>query len=161
VLALWIRHLALCAAGAPAPSLLVTRVKDKGPRVDTFRPLAVPEAKAYLDELVRLFVEGQERPLRFLPITSFAYAAALTKTTKKAGPKTPAEALVVARAEYDGKETSEAARDAHAPLAFDRRLPPFDERFDASERELGATEFHALATGVFGPILARVEEERL
>ena len=160
LLSLWIRHLALCASGVGEPSMLVTRVKDKGTRVDLYRPLAVSEARAYLDELVRLFIEGQARPLRFLPITSHAYASALGGAKKKGGPKKPADALVLARTEYDGKDRSEAVQEPHAPLAFDRRLPPFDDRFDARERELEHTEFHTLACAVFGPILSRVQEER-
>jgi hypothetical protein len=138
----------------------VTRVKDKGPRVERARPLAASEARAFLEDLVTLFVEGQTRPLRFMPITSYGYAAALAKGTKRAGPKTPAEALVVARSEYDGKDSSEASRDPHAPLAFDRRPPPFDERYEANQLALEGTEFHALACRVFGPIFTRLEEER-
>ena len=100
------------------------------------------------------------RPLRFLPVSSYCYATSLSRGTKKAGPKSPVEALAAARNEYDGKDGGEATREPHAPLAFDRTSPPFDQRFDANERRLEETEFHALAVGVFGPILSRVEEER-
>jgi exodeoxyribonuclease V gamma subunit len=161
-LSLWIRHLAQCAAGTNAASLLVTRSdkKDKlGAFVQSFRPLAADEAQAYLDDLVALFLEGQLRPLRFMPLTSHCYAVALAKGTKKSGPKSPAEALVGARSEYDG-DNSEASRDPHAPLAFDRRRPPFDADFDEGERRIEETEFHALACRVFGPVLARLQEER-
>lgn len=160
LLSLWIRHLALCASGVATPSVLITRTKDKGPRLDVFRPLEASEATAYLAELVRWFGEGQTRPLRFLPVSSHCYATSLTRGTKKTGPKSPAEALAAARGEYDGKDGGEATREPHAPLAFDRSSPPFDPRFDAGERRLEETEFHALACGVFGPILSRVEEER-
>jgi hypothetical protein len=93
-------------------------------------------------------------------VSSYCYASALARGTKKAGPKSPAEALAAARGEYDGKDGGEATREPHAPLAFDRLSPPFDPRFDAGELRLEETEFHTLAYGVFGPILARVEEER-
>jgi exodeoxyribonuclease V gamma subunit len=160
VLTLWIRHLAQCAAGVTEPSALVTHVKDKPPRVETFRPLERAEARAYLDDLVAHFVDGQLRPLRFMPLTSHAYALALAKVSAKSGPKTPFEALATAKAEYDGKEAGEAFRDPHAPLAFDRRRPPFDERYDEEESGLENTEFHRLACGVFGPILSRIAQEK-
>ncbi|HWP06780.1 MAG TPA: exodeoxyribonuclease V subunit gamma [Polyangiaceae bacterium] len=159
VLSLWIRHLAQCAAGTAEPSALVTQVKDKPPLVETFRPLEAAEARAYLEPLVEGFLEGQLRPLRFLPLTSHAYACALAKVSARTGPKTPIEALASARLEYDGKDLAESTRDAHAPLAFDRRRPPFDERYDTEESALETTEFHRLACTVFGPILARVEED--
>jgi len=159
VLALWIRHLAQCAAGALEPSALVTQVKDKPPLVELFRPLDAAEAHAYLEPLVSNFREGQLRPLRFLQLTSHAYACALAKVSARSRPQTPVEALVSARLEYDGKDNAEATRDAHAPLAFDRRRPPFDERYDAEESALETTEFHRLACTVFGPVLARITEE--
>jgi len=160
VLTLWIRHLAQCAAGVPAPSALVTQVKDKPPRVETFRPLEASEARAYLEHLVSHFVKGQLRPLRFMPLTSHTYACALAKGSAKTGPKTPVEALAAARTDYDGKDGAEGLRDPHAPLAFDRRRPPFDDRYDTEESGLETTEFHALACGVFGPVLSRIAEER-
>ncbi len=170
LLALWISHLALCAAGVPEPSMLVTRPKKdskKGPVVEKLAALSAEQAKVHLEGLVRRFVEGQERPLRFMPKTSHIYAkailakAVLEGNKKKGGPKSPTDALAAAKSEYDGRDdSSEASRDPHAPLSFDRRQPPFDADYDAGERRLEATEFHLLACGVFGPIFERLSEEK-
>lgn len=158
LLELWIRHVALAAAGHALKSTLVSRDKDYRdnvrPRVQVLGALAADEARALLGELVRLFVAGQARALPFLPQVSHCYVLGIRRGTKTKGPKTPAEALNSAVYEYEGV----AERDPHAPLAFDQRLPPFDAAFDADERPLERTEFHALALGVYDPVLEHLVE---
>jgi exodeoxyribonuclease V gamma subunit len=154
LLALWIRHVALAAGGRVARSTLVTREEER-PSVQVLGPLAPEAAKRVLSELVELFVLGQTRPLAFLPVVSHTYLLGIRRGPKTKGPKSPAEALVGAVYEYDGRETE---RDPHAPLAFDGLLPPFDADFDADRRGLEATEFHALAARVYDPLLAALVE---
>jgi len=155
LLPLWIRHLAQCAQGEPAPSRLVLRGDRKKTQADVrgLKPLAPPEARAYLEDLALRFVEGQKRPLPFMPATSYAYAEKLGTGDAAAF----AGALVKAKGEYDGDD-KEGARDAHAPVAFDHRSPPFDEGFESGERRLEATEFHELALRIFGPIFPHLED---
>jgi exodeoxyribonuclease V gamma subunit len=154
LLALWIRHLGLAASGRVARSTLVARDEER-PSVQVFGTLAPERARALLAELVELFVAGQTRPLPFLATVSHCYLLGIRRGTKTKGPKSPAEALNSAVYEYDGKE---AERDPHAPLAFDRLLPPFDAEFDAERRPLEATAFHALAARVYDPLLAELVE---
>jgi exodeoxyribonuclease V gamma subunit len=153
LLALWIRHLALAASGRVARSTLVAR--DEKPSVQVLGPLAPETAKKLLAELTALFVAGLSRPLPFLASVSHCYLLGIRRGTKTKGPKTPADALNAAIYLYD---SSEAERDGHAPLAFDRLLPPFDPEFDAERRSLEATEFHALAARVYDPVLAGLVE---
>lgn len=158
LLELWIRHVALAAAGHGVKSTLVSRDKDYKdnvrPRVQVFGVLERDQARALLAELVTLFVSGQARPLPFLAQVSHCYLLGLRRGTKTKGPKTPAEALNSAVYEYDGT----AELDPHAPLAFDQRLPPFDALFDADERRLEDTEFHVLAARVYDPVFVHLVE---
>ncbi len=154
LLALWIRHLALAASGRVARSTLIAREDDKA-SVQVFGTLAPEAARRHLSELLALFVEGQSRPLPFLATVSHCYLLKLRRGSKTKGPKTPAEALNAAVYEYDGKESE---RDPHAPLAFDRLLPPFDAEYDAERRPLEATQFHTLAARVYDPLLAELVE---
>ncbi|HSU41643.1 MAG TPA: hypothetical protein VLJ38_18825, partial [Polyangiaceae bacterium] len=154
LLALWIRHLALAASGRVARSTLIAREDDK-PSVQVLGTLAPETARRHLSELVALFVEGQSRPLPFLATVSHCYLLGIRRGSKTKGPKSPAEALNSAVYEYDGKESE---RDPHAPLAFDRLLPPFDAEYDAERRPLEATPFHTLAARVYDPLLAALVE---
>jgi hypothetical protein len=85
---------------------------------------------------------------------SHCYVLGIRRGTKTKGPKTPAEALNSAVYEYE----SATELDPHAPLAFDQRLPPFDPAFDANERRVEATEFHALAARVYDPLFQHLVE---
>ena len=157
LLALWIRHLGLAAMGSDARSTLVTRdEKKKPPSVQVLSPLDPNEAKERLDELVRLFIEGQARALPFLPKVSHGYLLGIRRGPKTKGPKSPEEALATAVSEYDSAVERES--DQHSPLAFDQRLPPFDEQYDADARRVEDTEFHALAARVFDPVFAGILE---
>jgi exodeoxyribonuclease V gamma subunit len=154
LLAAWIQHLGLSAAGRGASSTLVSR-DEKQPRVQVFEALTAEEGRRLLGELVALFIEGQARALPFLPSVSQCYLLGIRRGTKTKGPKSPADALSSAVYEYDSKELE---RDPHAALAFDQRLPPFDAEFDAEEKPLERTEFHALAARVYDPLLEHLVE---
>lgn len=71
-LAGWIDHLAMSASGLAQPTHLIGY--DRKGRAASYLPaLTQPEqAKALLAELVRLFVEGMNRPLAYFPHTALA-----------------------------------------------------------------------------------------
>jgi exonuclease V gamma subunit len=163
ILALWIRHLALCAMGEARAATLVTKAvvnKSGAPRgacVQAFRPLERDAARALLSDLAHGFRVGQVRPLPFLPPASLAYFVARKAPDARGKLKNASEALATAVAQYE-PEPGEPGYDAHAALAFDRRVPPFDARYEQREIALETTEFHALAEGVFAPLLAHLSE---
>ena len=71
-LALWVEHLALCAAGIldpSQPSLLIAKDSER-----TFQVLESAQALALLSEYVALYREGLNRPLPLFPTASFELA---------------------------------------------------------------------------------------
>jgi exodeoxyribonuclease V gamma subunit len=140
----WIRHLGSCAAPGPsARSVLVGRGKGKADVVE-WKPLPIDAAVRELGQLVQVYREGLERPLPFLPDTSRKYCLALASGADAA--------LSAAVGAYDDDERGERAYDPHPSRAFDDALPPFDRRFDAGERGVEETDFHRIATLVYGPL---------
>jgi exonuclease V gamma subunit len=121
----------------------------KGPEVKALSPLEPAVARERLAELVELYFEGQSRPLPFMPEPSRAHAEVLLKG------KSPLEALHKAEQEYVD-DPSKAYFDAHADLAFDHRVPPFDSGFEAQARLVEETAFHQLSLVVFRPLFERV-----
>ena len=131
LLALWIRHLALCVAleradgalGLPARSLLVAEggMHELGP---------VADAEAHLTDLLALYAEGRRRPLPFFAATSHLQ---VTKGTK------------AARGNWEGNDHQQGEGSAPAyRLCF------------RGEDPLGP-EFESLAERVYGPLLAALE----
>jgi exodeoxyribonuclease V gamma subunit len=154
-LELWLRHLALCAAGigTAESSVRVGRDEKKRAAVLKLVPLAPDVARRHLDALVTLYVEGQSRPLPFLPEESLDYAERVESEKEGASPRV-AIANVAGAYEREG-----FARDPHPQRAFDARQPPFDAKFDLGERRVEDTEFHALAARVFAPYREAAELE--
>jgi exodeoxyribonuclease V gamma subunit len=152
LLALWLRHLAAAAGGAPVRSTLIERDEDSA--LSILPALEPAVARERLEEVVELYFEGQSRPLPFLPEPSRAYAEALAKG------KSAAEALYKADSAYKD-DPDEIGFDAHADLAFDHRVPPFDPGYDTQARLVEETEFHRLSLALFWPPLALVSHEEL
>jgi exodeoxyribonuclease V gamma subunit len=154
-LELWIRHLALCAGGR-SPLKRSARVardaKSRGDKrkvaVVEFEPLPQETARAELGSLAELFLDGQSRPLPFMPKESFCYVERLKEK------KNARDALGTAVAAYDGSDMSTSAFDPHPQRAFDSLMPPFDARYDRGELALEKTEFHVLAHRVLGLLFA-------
>ncbi len=146
-LELWIRHLALCAAeGAPRQSSVrVGRDGKKSGTIGVLELVALPRARAieHLELLVERYLEGQARPLPFLPPESDAYVGKV-----RAGKAN--EGIGAAQQKYEGQGGT-LQRDPHPQRAFNHRLPPFNPLFDRGERSAEQTRFHALALEVLGP----------
>jgi exodeoxyribonuclease V gamma subunit len=155
---LWLRHLVLCAAGGSAKESSVRVGRDEKKRASVLKLVPLPPAVAreHLEELVALYVEGQSRPLPFLPEESFDYFERLRPAKEGAALPAPRAAIVSVASSYE-REGFE--RDPHPQRAFDARHPPFDAKFDLGERAVEETEFHALARRVFEPFHAAVELE--
>ncbi|MDR0702174.1 MAG: exodeoxyribonuclease V subunit gamma [Azoarcus sp.] len=71
-LSAWLDHLALCAAPPPGMTCQtrsLTRDADFA-----LRPLTPADARAHLEELLKLYREGLTRPLRFFPKSAWEYA---------------------------------------------------------------------------------------
>ncbi len=134
----WVRHLALCSgAEAGTRTVWVGRGKDEGADAVEWSPLPPEQATRDLGALVRLYRQGLERPLPFLPETSRRYL------------ERGASGAVAAYAEGDFAET---LLDPHAARAFSGMLPPFDAAFEVGDKPIEDTEFHALAAAVYGPL---------
>jgi exodeoxyribonuclease V gamma subunit len=153
LLAVWIRHLAACAGGAPGPSTLIER-SNKGPSVTVLPPVEVAMARKRLDELAELYLLGQTQALQFVPESSRAHAHTILCG------KSALEALAKADSVYE-EDPSEPAFDAHVDLAFDHRVPPFDAGYEAGARLVEETAFHQLALVVFRPLLELATQEEL
>lgn len=135
----WIAHVALCASGSARPSYLITRGESKRPFVEQeFTPLVESEAKELLTRFTELYMEGQRRPLPFLPQASHDYVKALARGVGSALEKAA-----------DGYERGDGARDPHPARAFGGLIPPFDDAYERGEKALADTEFHQLSRAVF------------
>lgn len=138
----WIRHVAQCCVpGAAQPAVLIGRSGEAAKAVK-WRPLLPGEAQQALEGLVELYREGQQGPLPFLPDTSARYHATGSGT----------EAGVAAAVAAFESERGETAYDPHPARAFGGLLPPFDAAYDAGERALDETRFHAVALAVYQPL---------
>ncbi len=131
LLDLWIRHLALNAAGARGyPKRSAHVASDK---VVEFRP--VEEAEAELEKLVRIYARGLRELIPFFPETSRVFAEQIAKE------KTPEDALEAARREWGPSDFGwSEARDDYFDLCFNKVDPL-------------AGEFGELALAVYKPLL--------
>jgi exodeoxyribonuclease V gamma subunit len=130
VLALWVRHLAVNAAGPAVESYLLTREQ-------TLRLRPVQNAAATLADLLALARQGLCEPLPLLPKSAYAYAAA----------NEPDKGMKAAWGEWEGKSSRDRdipgeKDDPDVQLAFRGRQP------------LQEPAFVELAERVFGPLLA-------
>jgi exodeoxyribonuclease V gamma subunit len=134
-IALWIRHMALCAAGpgrCPARSVLVARGEEIA-----LEP--VQDAREHLARLAELYRAGREIALPFFPESSLAYAKALARHGQED------RALESARRAFEPDERREGSgeRDVHIETAL--------KGHDPLEVDLGGIGFASLATLVWGP----------
>ena len=130
VLSLWVRHLALNAAGLAVESHLLTREQ-------TVRLAPVENAAHVLADLLALARQGLCEPLPLLPKSALAYAAA----------NDPDKGMKAARVEWEVKRSRDRdipgeKDDPDVQLAFRGRQP------------LQEPAFVELAERVFGPLLA-------
>lgn len=131
LLALWIRHLALCALGRrgalppgiPAVSSYVGT--DATIHLDPFEA-----AEEHLAVIAAAYREGRCRPLRLLPRSAFAYAR-----TKAKGGRDP---LAAARGVWEGDDFRPGeSEDPYFRLVF-RDADPLDHDFEALARNIVA-----------------------
>lgn len=137
VVALWVRHLALCATlRAPAWSHIVAQDKH-----GVLRPVAPARARTLLTDLLALHVRARARPLCFFPATSWAWLVG-----QAAAPAASREIPKEARDEwrrrgFDGGDDLGDGTDAHVVLLFGQADEgfPFDDTgfMELSERVLG------------------------
>ncbi len=144
VLASWIYHLVICHGAPPEyPRTSFLLCKDAALR---FGPLE--QSQALLEELLKLFRRGLEKPIHFFPNTSYEYAvqklnkslsdqAALAKAGQKWSGGDP-----------PGKYTRAESEDRYYDLCF-RHSDPLDDEFEKT------------ALTVFKPLLEHCEEIRL
>ena len=83
-LALWIRHLALCAARDDVADARFLASEDEGL---TLPPLDFDKAREHLGGLLGWYAEGLRTPLPFLSQSSWAWAEAVAKGKAKDSPK--------------------------------------------------------------------------
>ncbi|MBI4861947.1 MAG: exodeoxyribonuclease V subunit gamma, partial [Candidatus Riflebacteria bacterium] len=155
-LALWIRHLALNAAGSggiPPRSRLLVR-SDKVSGVDEVELDPVDDATGRLADLVRLFLLGQRVPLPFFPESSLEYASRLRSGRPEDG--SPHGALARARQRF---ESDFGGRGSESTDPYVQKAFGVDPLGDAGRTVPGCAEalsFEALAVRVFGPFLEQV-----
>ena len=157
-LSLWVRHLALCASGWLAPSVLVGR-KAKGGAVGALRlqPLSSDEAREHLEQLVALYRLGERGPLPLFPAASWSYAK------RCVGDATAhADALKAARATFGDVEQFQAgaeAQDIYVDRVF-RGVDPLADDFRPYDEPEWPT-FAELARAVFAPLASHQEGDEL
>ena len=162
-LALWIKHLALLAAGGyggPFQSVLIGRDRDKQ-REAIVRFDQVPDPGARLADLVRLYLLGQTIPLRFFPEASLAYAKLKASGKDDTAAREAAKGAFAPRA-FGGGPPS-AAEDPYIARVLDGRDPTDpDLRLVAVEGASSPDEpgFAELACAVFAPLLEHRSGER-
>jgi exodeoxyribonuclease V gamma subunit len=144
---LWIRHLALSAGRAGAPSVLCRRTGD-GAKVEVVRlpPLDPGVAKEQLEWLVKIFDIGQKRPLCFFPRSARVFAQKMVEQDDLA------KALRAAHNEFlQGKDEQGEWYDAY----FSRLFPGAE----ALDNEYATPSFAELANGIYVPFLDAAERE--
>ncbi|MCX4242297.1 exodeoxyribonuclease V subunit gamma [Paraliomyxa miuraensis] len=148
----WIRHLTLCALRpddqTPRTVLVGRPEKPGGARVCRMQP--VPDATERLDELARLYLAGQQRPLLLFPRSSLAYVQALREG------KDDAEARMIAHSEWTGRGHTEND-DPHLARIFGD-LDPLQEGFSLLDPPLLGGDFASLSRRVFNPLLEHLQE---
>ena len=160
-LALWLRHLAACAAGLEiSQSALVVRGSPRSPEgVETFvlRAVEREKAKDLLGILCGLSVLGRSVPLRFFPEASEKYFQML-----QSAPKKLREEEIVPAAFEEARKSLVPGKGSGRPLTLLAELYRGTDPlgvlgasgrplFDASE--LSEQPFARLAETLFGPLL--------
>jgi exodeoxyribonuclease V gamma subunit len=144
VLRAWLLHLAVNAVvpGSAAATILIGE--------DGLREYAPPpDTPAALMDLLDLYWQGLNAPLKFFPNTALAFAEAEFKSRQKKPSRTATPPLEKARVKWEGSDFPKRKgekEDAHFALCF-RDADPLDE------------EFIALARRVFDPILQHERRE--
>jgi len=153
LLALWIRHLGLCACapeGVPLRSVLVARAGEgAGVEIWELPEVGSRDAQRHLQELVQLREVGRTAPLPLFPESAFAYVDALRRHSLTSDPEAKADAA--ARAVWQSARSPAAeSLDAwnHAVFAGQN---PLDPSFLPAPAVPG---FRALARRLFEPLLA-------
>ncbi|MEJ5347568.1 MAG: exodeoxyribonuclease V subunit gamma [Desulfosoma sp.] len=132
-LRLWIQHLALCAARPSGVALESLHIGMGNREFLRFNPVENPEK--YLEDLVDLWFQGQQRPLPFFPESSWAYAK-----ESNGAPVLVPPARLCGKTWKDEYYERGDAYDVAVQMAF-RGLEPLDEAFAQ------------VAWKVFGPIV--------
>lgn len=158
LLALWIRHLALCAAPPPSGALrsvLVGRPREtdrSGVASAVFAPIAVDRALVQLSQLTQLYRLGRRAPLCLFPATAEVYVGKL-----RGGD--PDAALAAARKRFvDGFGFGEGG-DASVKLLFgaaDPLQPGFRPVLEVDG--VRVPDFDELARRVLTPLIEALEE---
>ncbi|MEM7156368.1 MAG: exodeoxyribonuclease V subunit gamma [Myxococcota bacterium] len=152
LLSAWIRHLVLCVlspSDQTRQSVLVGRPgKPGGAKICRLQP--VDDARARLEDLARLYVTGQQRPLLLFPRASFAYVEALRED------KGDTEARIAARGAWEGRGFAERD-DPHLARIFGDQ-DPLHEGFSLLSPPLVGGDFASLSRRVFGPLLDHLRE---
>jgi exodeoxyribonuclease V gamma subunit len=134
-LGLWIRHLALNAAGPDGYPRRSAHVASDS--IIGLEP--VEKAAAELEKLVRIYLRGTRELLPFFPEASLEFAMGIAKE------KSPEEAVEAARKKWDpGDHGWTEARDGYFDLCFGQ-VDPLDEKFSS------------LALEVFTPLLGHMK----
>lgn len=160
-LALWVEHLAVCAAGTPCESFLVARPQAERRRtnnradVETIRyfPVSAETAKLHLLALCCIYLRGQEEPVCFFPRAALRFVEVeLSETERGRLSAEEVTATALRRAHQD--LTGFGAGEALAPeisQVFRDELPLLGFREDKRQR------FMALARDIFQPLLRHRE----
>ena len=74
LLQVWVHHLILMCSGGKEPSLMLGIEKDEVVKKQ-FMPLDSEEALQHLNELLKLYVDGQQYPLPLFPETSYEFVS--------------------------------------------------------------------------------------
>lgn len=153
LLAAWIRHLVLCVLkpGDQVPRTVVVGRPAKKGGAQICRLREVADARDRLEDLTRLYLAGQQRPLLLFPRSSYAYATALLVENKD-----DREARSNARAIWEGRGFSENS-DPHLARIFGDR-DPLQDGFSLLSPPLVGGDFASLARRVFGPLLEHLQE---
>jgi exodeoxyribonuclease V gamma subunit len=142
----WIRHLAWCATAKPHQpwSIFIGRGEKNSVETVVF---AKPNraAETILEELLDLYLKGQETPLPFFPAASLAYAE------KIAVKKEHDEALQAALIKWNSNKRNFDATEAVKRI-FGERNPLGDDRPEPGLR------FPELAMKIFTPLLVNASE---
>ncbi|MCA9654178.1 MAG: exodeoxyribonuclease V subunit gamma [Myxococcales bacterium] len=153
LLSAWIRHLVLCVVGPEDQrhrSMLLGRPeKPGGAKICRLRP--VDDARGRLEDLARLYLAGQQRPLLLFPTASFEYVKALREPDASEG-----EARLAARGAWEGRGFGDRD-DPHLQRIFGD-LDPLQEGFSLLSPPMVGGDFASLARRVFGPLLDHLQE---
>jgi len=153
----WIRHLALCAAGAGERTILLARPpaarwsRGKGgdePATIAFGPLAPEQALGQLENLVRGYLSGQRTPLCFSPEASLRFV----RTVQMAAQKRAAADVDPEEIRLSAHENALRELDGIEGRAFFEVFRDEDPRLGLSPER--AAELQRWSHEVFGPLLA-------